>query len=77
LINNIEGNTIIKYVDALEAEGGENNLLSISLRDQNFGSIDFYDYLQLGLNSVQVTIEAITPNADCCYEIRAISIEQE
>ncbi|MGZ3874446.1 MAG: hypothetical protein ACXVJD_16105 [Mucilaginibacter sp.] len=77
VINNVDDNpVIIKYVDAQEAEGGENNLLSIALRNQDFASVDYHDYLQLGLNSIQITITPIDNNyTDCTYEIRAISVE--
>ncbi len=76
-INEDPDSAIIKYVDALEATGGENNLLSVSLRDQNFSSVDFHDYLQLGLNSIQLSIEPIDNKygADCGYQLRALSIE--
>ncbi|MFZ3230969.1 MAG: hypothetical protein WA160_12245 [Pseudobdellovibrio sp.] len=70
-----EGCQIIKYVDASEAEGGEGNLLSIALRNQNFASVDYHDYLQLGLNSIQVEIEPIGTDMNCVYQIRAMSIE--
>jgi hypothetical protein len=75
VVNGHGGNTITKSVDALEAEGGENNLLSIALRDLDFASINYHDYLQLGLNSVQITMQ---PEDDawsnCGYQIRAVSI---
>lgn len=78
VINNDWTNTITKYVDDLEAEGGENNLLSISLRNQNFASIEYHDYLQFGLNSIQIIIAPIAgqSNSGCIYQIRAISIEK-
>lgn len=78
-INGDKGNSIVKYVDALEAEGGENNLLVVALRDLNFSSVDYHDYLQLGLNSIQLTIEPIGGQytTDCGYQIRAISIEND
>ena len=78
VINGNTANPITKYVDALEAEGGENNLLSIVLRNQNYASIDYHDYLQLGLNSIQITIQPIGGQfvADCGYQLRAISIEK-
>jgi hypothetical protein len=66
---------ITQYVDALEAEGGEGNLLAITLRNQNFSSVDYHDYLQLGLNSIDISIKPITPGGACGYQIRAISIE--
>lgn len=75
LINEIY--TITKYVDASEAEGGENNLLSIDLRHQDFASIEYHDYLQLGLNSIQITIQPLGIFTDCAYQIRAISIESD
>ncbi|MEY4546103.1 MAG: hypothetical protein RL685_2298 [Pseudomonadota bacterium] len=68
---------ITKYVDALEAEGGEDNLLAISLRNLDFGSADYHDYLQLGFNTISITITPIGGSpADCGYQIRAISIER-
>jgi hypothetical protein len=75
-----DDNTIVKYVDAREGEGGEDNLLSISLRDLRYASGDFHDYLQLGLNCIKITIEpACGQFADRdgygSYGIRAISIE--
>ncbi len=78
VINNDADNPIVKYVDAQEAEGGENNLLSIVLRNLDFASIDYHDYLQLGLNSIQITIQPIDNSyGDCIYQVRAVSIENE
>ena len=72
-------NTVVKYVDALEAEGGEENLLSVALRDLRYASVNFHDYLQLGLNAIQIAIEPVGGQftADDGYGIRAISIEQD
>jgi hypothetical protein len=77
-INGDTDNAITRYVDAREGEGGENNLLSVALRDQNYASIDFHDYLQLGLNSIRIAISPIDGGAlaDCHYQVRAISIEK-
>ena len=77
VINGDTDNSITKYVDALEAEGGEKNLLSFSLRNQDYASIDYHDYLQLGLNSIQVTIAPLDGKIEGAgYQIRAISIEK-
>lgn len=77
IINGDTQNPITKYVDAQEAEGGENNLLSIALRDQNYGSINYHDYLLLGLNTIQITITPVGGSYTTCgYQIRAISIEK-
>lgn len=77
VINGDTANPIKKYVDEIMTEGGGKNLLSIALRNQDYASIDYHDYLQLGLNSIQVTIEPINAAdfADSTYQIRAISIE--
>ncbi|KAF0810918.1 hypothetical protein A167_00405 [Alcanivorax sp. S71-1-4] len=78
VINGDTDHAIVKYVDAFEAEGGENNLLSLSLRNLDYGSVDFHDYLQLGLNSIDITLAPIGDNpANCGYQVRAISIERE
>lgn len=69
--------TFTKFVTALEAEGGENNLLTLTLRKQDFSSVDYHDYLQLGLNAVVISIEALDgPSNSFNYQIRAISIER-
>ncbi|MGS2762044.1 hypothetical protein [Sinomicrobium sp. M5D2P9] len=77
IVNGDKTNQIIKYVNTTEAEGGENNLLSIALRNQDFSSVDYHDYLQLGLNCIEISIE---PNAStyeqCIYKVRAISVEK-
>lgn len=79
VINGDESTALTKYVDSVEAEGGEKNLLSIALRNQDYASVDYHDYLQLGLNSIQITIapaEGATAAPGCVYQMRAISIEQ-
>lgn len=77
VINGDTDHSIVKYVVAFEAEGGENNLLSISLRNLDYGSVDFHDYLQLGLNTIDITLApAGGGSADCGYQVRAISIER-
>lgn len=76
--NGNQNNKIVKYVDAEEAEGAEKNLLALSLRDQSYASVDYHDYLQLGLNSVQITIESIGAQYSSSdgYQIRSLSIER-
>ena len=75
-INDVVASTI--YVDALEAEGADINLSSVILRNQDFSSVYYYDYLQLGLNSVKITITPIGGAyvPDSGYQVRAISIEK-
>lgn len=77
IINEDADNALVQYVDAREAEGGESNLLTINLRNRDYSSVDFHDYLQLGLNSIEVVIQPIdgTFVAGDNYQVRAISIE--
>ena len=77
VINGHSKSSLIKYVDSREAEGGENNLLSITLRNLDFSSVDFHDYLQLGLNTIDMIITPIDSDfAASGYQIRAISVER-
>ena len=70
-----EATTITRYVTACEAEGGDNNLLTIALRDLDFVSIDYHDYLQLGLNKAVIDMSPIGDNYESCvYQIRAVAV---
>lgn len=75
VFNGDASNVVTKYVDAYEGEGGEGNLLKLALRDLDFSSIEYHDYLQLGLNSVAI---AMTPMSldGCGYQIRALSVQK-
>ncbi|MFI6299288.1 hypothetical protein ACIBEJ_47390 [Nonomuraea sp. NPDC050790] len=75
VVNGDTGNKLVKYVDSVEAEGGENNLLSIALRDRNFASVDYTDLLTMGLNSIAITVDPIDAGATAGYALRALSIE--
>lgn len=74
VVNGDTANALTKYVDAQEAEGGENNLLSITLRNLDFASVDYSDLLALGLNSVAITVAPVTGSSGG-YALRAVSIE--
>ncbi|MFZ6845531.1 hypothetical protein [Undibacterium sp. RuTC16W] len=81
VINQDTTNSIERYVDALEGQGGGDNLLKLSLRDLDFASINYHDFLQLGLNSIEISILPATSSGDspegtCVYQIRAISIKR-
>lgn len=74
IVNGNERTKLNKRVDALEAEGGEHNLLAISLRNLDYASVDYSDMLTLGLNSIEITA---TPadGSQAVYALRAVSIE--
>ena len=78
VVNGDTEHAIKKYVSSLEAEGGEKNLSRINLRDLDYSSVDYADYLQLGLNSIEIQIQPIaTDDANSVYQLRAVSIERE
>ncbi|NIJ43837.1 hypothetical protein FHR24_000276 [Wenyingzhuangia heitensis] len=76
--NNNRDNDIVKFVNVTKDKGGKKNILSFALRNQNHAS-NYHDYLQLGLNSIQIRIEPAdeTLIKDCEYQISAISIEKK
>lgn len=53
------GQQVTIYVTAPEGMGAQNNLSVIDLRNLNFASINFHDYLVIGLNTITVTISPV------------------
>lgn len=74
VINGDGQNALHKTADALEGEGAENNLLDLTLRNQNFASVNYCDTLVMGLNSIDVTLTATTTNT-AHYALRALAIQ--
>ncbi len=75
MINGDTVNSLVKHVDSLEAAGGDSNLMEIELRNKDFSSIDYHDYLTLGLNTVDIEITPDTGDTDDTgYAIRALAI---
>lgn len=68
-------NPVIRYVDSQEGEGGDDNLLSLNLRNHDYSSIDYHDYLVMGLNTIDVTITPVSGGA-AGYVLRALAIGQ-
>ena len=72
VINGDTQHPVVRHVDAGEGGGGEDNLTTITLRNRDYTSIDYHDYLVKGLNTVEVTI---TPDgANAGYLLRALAI---
>jgi len=70
--NDDPSSTVLRHVDSLEGEGGDDNLTVINLRNKDYTSVDYHDYLVLGLNKVKITL---TPNATPAgYQLRALAI---
>jgi len=74
VINGDTENALIKTVDAFEGEGSESNLLDLTLRNQNFASVNYCDTLVLGLNSIDVTLTSVGDDT-AYYALRAIAIQ--
>ncbi len=73
----INGLSITKHVDAQESGGGADNVTTIILRNKGYSSDEYYDYLSLGLNTIEISI---APSAgdkageNCGYALRALAI---
>lgn len=67
---------ITLLVDAQEGQGGQGNISSIKLRDLDFASVDFHDYLQLGLNKIVIKATATDASKPTLYTLSALAIGQ-
>lgn len=74
VVNGDVDNPLVKTVTAGEAEGGEQNLLSIALRNQDYASVDYSDFLRMGVNHIDVTLTPASGDA-AGYALRAVSLE--
>jgi len=63
------------FVDAAEGQGGQNNVSAIELRNTDFTSINYHDYLVPGLNSVTIAI-APTVGSGSRYTLFALALGQ-
>jgi hypothetical protein len=74
----VNGNApILRHVDSRENGSGSDNVTTIMLRNRDYSSNDFVDYLQLGLNEIviQVAISKDAASGDAiCYALRSIAI---
>lgn len=67
--------SIVRYIDATEAAGGESNLTTIVLRNKDFAALNYCDYLSQGLNILTIVFEpGDNSSLPCGYEIRALAI---
>lgn len=67
-------NPVVRHVDTMENEGGDENLTSVILRSTDYASADYHDYLVMGLNSVQITITPDDPTKPAGYLLRAVAL---
>lgn len=78
VFNGDQANPVFRHVDGEEGEGGDDNLSTVALRNRDYTSIDYHDYLVLGLNTIDVTITPETSTSAASghagYLLRAIAI---
>lgn len=72
----INNQNVTLYVDATEGQGGQNNLSVIELRNTDLLSIDFHDYLVIGLNTITVAIEPVVQASSNQYTLFSLAIRQ-
>lgn len=70
----INGEQIEKNVTSLESEGGENNLISINLRNKNYASAEYHDFLKLGLNTIKIEITPEGNSSGAGFFLRTLAI---
>lgn len=63
-----------RIIDAAEERSGGSNVSEITLRDRDFSSADFCDYLQAGLNEVSIAIEPDTGVTGARYTLVAMAL---
>lgn len=66
----------VLYVDAPEGGGGQGNISSLALRDTDFTSINFHDYLIVGTNVVDLVITPADDGGSASYTLFAAAIGQ-
>lgn len=64
---------ISRLISSYETQAGDGNVLEIVLRNKDFASADFYDYLQLGCNTVQIGLTA-GANNPAGYTLQAVAV---
>jgi hypothetical protein len=66
---------ITRYVDAMNATSGTDNITRITLRNFDYTSPEFYDYLVMGLNTITLKIAPAEPCQTCGYALRALAVQ--
>jgi hypothetical protein len=64
------------FVDATEGQGGQGDVTAIDLRNTDFTSISYHDYLVLGLNTVTIDIAPTGPVSSSAYTLFALALGQ-
>jgi hypothetical protein len=73
-VNGIQLNPF--YVDSLQGQGGQNNMTAIELRNLDFQSPNYHDYLVQGLNTITVSVTATASGSSNLYTLFALALGQ-
>jgi hypothetical protein len=64
-----------RHVDSAMIADGSQNVTTVILRNTDFGSYEFFDYLKLGLNHLHIRVRAEDPEANSCgYVLHTLAI---
>ena len=73
-VNNNPAVTV--FVDAQEGQGSQGNISTINLRDLEYSSVNFHDYLQIGFNTITITVTPVNSGGSNLYTLSALAIGQ-
>ncbi|KAG0183958.1 hypothetical protein DFQ28_000390 [Apophysomyces sp. BC1034] len=71
----INGQDIYRTVDSEFASTGDDNLTRVQLRVKDYVGSEYYDYLVMGLNTINLTITPADGASSCGYALRAIALQ--
>lgn len=71
----VNGQSITRHIDAMNAGSGTDNITTVTLRSQDYTDPEYYDYLVMGLNTILVTITPTDGNQPAGYVLRALAIQ--
>ena len=69
--------TVEAEISSSEGQGGQNNITTVELRNNDITSINFHDYLAVGLNTVHIVATPVDPKVATDFTLFALSVEQE
>ena len=72
----INGNApFVKFADAPETSSGGDNVTTVALRNRDFTSVDYCDWLQPGLNWIGITFTVANAAPTPYYQVLAVALE--
>lgn len=68
------GTTLTRFVDMSETGSGGDSVTVVALRYKDFTSVNYCDYLQMGLNTVSITVTPVGGQKNANYQILALAV---